>query len=106
METVRMGKKFLAGFCVVVLLVMLQGCFKSDEQKAYEETVSSLSLQKFTSFFQKYPHSKYGELMVSEFSVACDVNPDSRGCYEMILKAIPKDSLQYDKVVDKVQEIK
>lgn len=106
MEKVFAGKRFAAGVCIAVLLVMLQGCFKSDEQKAYEEAVSTVSLQKIASFFEKYPNSKYGELIIAEFSATCDVDPDSKGCYRMILKASPKDNVQYGEILNKIENVK
>lgn len=87
-------------FClsIIILAIMsifsIASCGKPSEEKAYEEVISTMSIEKAKQFFMYYPQGKYRDRLVNELIGWCK-QEETAVCYKMILEAIPKDHPKY-----------
>lgn len=92
--------------CTTISMASLPACSKNSEQDAYEEVLSTLSIQKLASFLETYPDGKYEYLVINEFLDRCDAEPDPKSCNEMLLEAIPGNSKLYDIIAERYDGVK
>ena len=79
-------------------ILFIWGCGKPSDQKAYEEIVATMAMEKAKRFFDTYPQSPYRNRLVEEIVEWCQ-REDTEECYRVILQALPKDDRRYQEVV-------
>lgn len=91
----------LYSICFLLLTIMLicVGCVKTDDRKAYEDVVSTLSTTKAKEFFIKYPDSKYRDILANDLLLLCQ-HENTRECYQLVIEALPKNHKRYKETVD------
>jgi len=87
-------------------LLLLSGCFNSTEESDYQEVLSSLSVRKAGLFLEKYPDSKFGNVIVREFSFRCEAGPNRKECFDMLLGVIPRSHNQHKVVAAQIDSMK
>jgi hypothetical protein len=82
----------------LVAISSLSGCSKSPDQKAYEEIVATMSMEKAKKFFDNYPQSPYRDKLVNEM-IEWSKNEETESGFRIIMEALPKDHPRYKEVV-------
>jgi hypothetical protein len=82
-------------FMVSASIFFVAGCGKPPDQKAYEEIVATMSMEKAKSFFDKYPQSPYRDKLADEIMNWCEQEAITAVCYKMILDTLPKGQPRY-----------
>lgn len=100
LENVKVIKSIIILILLLLLgnIVFISSCSKPPDQKAYEEVVATMSLEKAKRFFDNYPQSQYRDRLVNEIIDWCK-HEETEGCYKMILDTLPKDHPRYKEVV-------
>jgi hypothetical protein len=80
----------LAFILVLVSMLFLSGCGKLADQKAYEDTIATKSMEKAKRFFDNYPQSRYKDKLVNEIAEWCR-QEGTESCYKMAIEVLPKD---------------
>lgn len=82
---------------ITIGLSLIPSCNKSPDQKAYEEVLATMSMDKAKKFFDSYPKSRYRDRLVTTIIEWCR-QENTEECYTMILNALPKNHRQYIEV--------
>lgn len=82
----------------LVSIPLILSCSKPPDQKAYEEIVATMSMEKAKRFFDNYPQSKYRDKLVNEIIDWCKYE-QTEECYNLILKTLPVAHPRYTELV-------
>lgn len=85
-------------FILALLITLFFGCSKPPDQKAYEEIVATMSMEKAKRFFHNYPKSRYRDKLVNEIIDWCRDEETEEG-YKLAIEALPKDHPRHKEVV-------
>jgi hypothetical protein len=85
-------------FILALVSMLFFSCSKPPDQKAYEEIVATMSMEKAKRFFDNYPQSQYRDKLVNEIIDWCKHEETEEG-YKLALEALPKNHLRYKEVV-------
>lgn len=92
-------KKIVRVLGILLITLAMLNCGKPPDQKAYEEVISTMSLNKAKEFLSKYPQSKYSDKLVNDIIRWCD-HDSTKECYEMVFEIIPKNHSKYSELAD------
>ncbi len=84
-------KKFFY-LCSILFLLNIF-CGKPTDKQAYEQVLSTLSIESAKNFFKNYPESPYANQLAMDLIDACA--RDNNDCCNMVLKAIPENNKRY-----------
>lgn len=90
-------EQFIALILLTVIFLFIFYCSivnKSSDQKAYNEVIATMSMEKANQFFRDYPDSRLKDILVDQIVEWCK-QEKTEECYRMILEAIPKDHATY-----------
>jgi hypothetical protein len=75
---------------IIIFLFSLMSLFycKQSDKHAYEEVLSTLSLQKAKQFFENYPESPYIDQLITRIMALC-AKEDTKQCCSMVIEVIP-----------------
>ncbi len=95
-------------FSIIFILVLsggyiLSNCGKPSDQKAYEEVLGTMSMEKARIFFDKYPKSQYRDKLINEIVAWCK-KEDTESSYKIAIEALPKDHPRYKELVNHFEE--
>jgi len=76
----------------------MSSCGKPADQKAYEEVVGTMSMEKAKAFFDNYSHSAYRDKLVNDIIEWCK-EEKTEGCYRLAIEVLPKDHPRYKEIV-------
>ena len=76
----------------------ISNCGKPPDQKAYEEILATMSMEKAKRFFDNYPKSQYRDKLINEIIVWCQ-QENTDECYKIAIDTLPKDHPQYNKII-------
>lgn len=79
---------------VAINMFSISSCSKHNDQKAYEEVIATMSMEKAKRFFNNHPDSHYKDILVNEIIEWCN-QEKTEECYRIILDTIPKDHIRY-----------
>lgn len=88
---------------ITVSILSFTGCGKPSDQKAYEDVVATLSMEKAKMFFDSYPQSQYRERLGREILELCK-RENTEECYQLVIKTLPHDLSSYREAVATYQE--
>jgi hypothetical protein len=94
-KLVRLAIRFIFIF---IGLLFIFNCGKPADQKAYEEILATMSMEKAKGFFDNYPESQYRDKLISEIIGWCQ-NENTDECYKIAIDTLPKDHPQYNKII-------
>lgn len=81
-------------FTVIFLLIYILVFYKPSDQKAYNEVIATMSMEKAKHFFYDYPDSRFKDILVNQIVEWCQQEKNEE-CYKIILETIPKDHVKY-----------
>lgn len=86
--------------CIVMLvsIVSFLSCDNSSDQKAYEQVVATMSMEKAKRFFDSYPQSQYRDRLIEEIIGWCK-GEGTKECYRLLIQILPRDHRLYQEVV-------
>lgn len=93
----------LSRLAIVFLFVFMGtlsvfNCGKPPDQKAYEEILATMSMEKAKRFFVNYPESPYKDKLIHEMIVWCQ-QENTEESYKMVIDALPKDHPRYNEIM-------
>jgi hypothetical protein len=65
-------------------------CTQLPDQKAYEEVVATMSMEKARKFFHDYSQSRYRDKLINEIIEWCK-EEGTENCYRMAIDVLPKE---------------
>ena len=89
-----------SGVLLMILgnILFIAGCGKPPDQKAYEEVIATMSMDKARGFFDKYPQSRYRDKLADEIIGWCE-QENTEDCYKLILETLPGEHPRYKEIV-------
>lgn len=87
--------------CVIITIAfsLILGCSKPSDQKAYEEVLATMSMDKAKIFFEKYPKSKYRDKL-ADFMINWANKEGNEESHKLILYALPRDHPKYNLLLE------
>ena len=89
-------KQLLIILCTAIFLLIIYICifYTPSDQKAYNEVIATMSMEKARHFFYDYPNSRLKDILVNQIIEWCK-QEKTEECYKIILETIPKDHRKY-----------
>lgn len=78
-------------------VALVTACGTPADQRAYEQVIATMSMQKAAEFFKRFPRSGNRDSLVEEI-VGCRED-DTPECYRLVMATIPKEHARYRDVV-------
>lgn len=94
----RIGRLRILLRPVLGLCLILAACGKSPDRRAYDDVVTTMSLQKAKRYFEQYPGSPYRDRLVEDI-IDWRGREGSEECSELILGVILEDHPRYREAV-------
>ena len=86
-------------FTLILLSISsLSSCAKPPDQKAYEEIVATMSMEKAKNFFDTYLQSRYRDKLFNEIIEWCK-QEETESCYRLAIEVLPKDHIRHKEIV-------
>ncbi len=82
---------------MLTAFLLISACGEPADQKAYEEVVATMSMERAKGFFESYPQSPYRNRLADQIVGWCK-REDTRGCYALVLDVLPPDYARYHEV--------
>lgn len=73
--------------------------FKPADQKAYNEVIATMSMDKAKRFFHSYSDSHYRDELANQIIKWCE-QENTEESYRMVLETIPKSHVKYQELQD------
>ena len=91
-------------FAVILLFFICIFIFhKPSDQKAYNEVIATMSMEKAKHFFYDYPDSRFRDILVNQIIEWCK-QEKTEECYRIILEIIPTDHMRYKELLSYYNE--
>jgi len=94
----RLMRLLLAFIIVPLSILLISSCGKPADQKAYEEIVATMSMEKAKRFFDTYQQSGYRDKAVNEIMEWCK-QEENESCYKLAIEVIPKNHPRYEELI-------
>ena len=91
--------RLLLAFILLPFSVFLiSSCGKPADQKAYQEFVATMSMEKAKKFFDTYQQSGYRDKVVNDIIEWCN-QEGTEDCYKLAMDVIPKNHPRYGELI-------